>query len=262
MKTNLKTLKLIAIVFALFALPFNALASAFDLYLCGTGTASLLPDLTVTGTLKTNDIVVWQEFNATTDAPMGTATQLTVTANGVAPAFSLPALGTGAHNYKVFVISASANSCSGDVSDPFKIYALPAPTITLAAPTLTFCESGSNTALTNSVITATAAALATELTDVSYEFVWTATKDAAAVADVTTVGSIGAISPTAVNVNTFTLDNTAGHGAYIFKAKINYKVSAGTLKGDSGNGCVVESAASPTIDVTAKPAKPTIRIAP
>ncbi|MBC8984424.1 hypothetical protein H9X96_01390 [Pedobacter sp. N36a] len=262
MKTKFKTLKLIAIAVTLFALPFNASASAFDLYLCGGGTASLLPDVTVTGTLKVNDIVVWQEFNATTDVPMGTATQLTVTANGVAPSFPLPALGTGAHNYKVFVISASANSCSGDVSDAFKIYALPAPTITLAAPTLTFCESGSNTALTSSVITATAAALATELTDVSYEFVWSATKDANAVGDVTTVGTIDPILPASLNVNTFTLNNTAGHGAYIFKAKINYKVAAGTLKGDTGTGCIVESGASPTINVTAKPAKPIIRIAP
>ncbi|MBB2151223.1 hypothetical protein [Pedobacter gandavensis] len=260
MKTNFKPLRLAAVAFALFALPFNALADSFDLYLCGTGTASLIPDATVTATLKAGDILVWQEWNPAGDTPIGTVTQVNVTTNATAPSFPLPALATGAHNFKVFVISASPNSCSGDVSPAFKIYSLPVPTVALTAPVTSFCEENSN-AVRSAVITATALSLATVLSDVSYEFTWTATKNAAAVGNVTTIGEIGAIT-TPVNVNTFTLNSSATKGDYVFIATVKYKVASGTLKSDAGTGCVGTSTASPTITVTPKPATPTIVIAP
>ncbi|WP_316841126.1 hypothetical protein [Pedobacter gandavensis] len=261
MKTTLKKLSLVAVAFTLFALPFNALADSFDLYLCGTGTAGLIPDATVTASLKANDQLIWQEFNAAGTTPIGSATPINVVTNGVAPPFTVTGLSVGAHYYKVHVVTSSPTSCSGDVSPAFNVYSLPAPGVSLAAPTATFCEAGSNTGLTGSIITATATALAPILSDVSYEFTWTATKDAGVVGDVTTIGAIGAIT-TPVNLNTFTLNNTAGHGAYIFKAAVKYKVAAGTLRSDTGTGCVAESAASPTITVTPKPATPTIVIAP
>lgn len=260
MKTNLKTLKHLAIAFTLFALPFNAIADSFDLYLCGSGTAGLIPDVAVTGTLKANDQLIWQEFTSA-GVPTGSATTITVVTNAVAPPFTVTGLAVGAHYYKVHVVTASANSCAGDVSPAFNVYSLPAPGVALAAPTTTFCAENSNATLNSSVITATATALAPILTDVSYEFTWTATKDAGVVGDVTTIGAIGAIT-TPVNVNTFTLNNTAGTGAYIFKAAVVYKVSTGTLRGDTGVGCTAESAASPTITVTPKPGTPTIVIAP
>ncbi|WP_316820717.1 hypothetical protein [Pedobacter gandavensis] len=265
MKTNLKNLKLIAIAFSLFALPFNALADSFDLYLCGTGTAGLIPDPTVTGTLKANDQLIWQEFTSA-GAPTGSATTVTVVTNAVAPPFTVTGLAVGAHYYKVHVVTASANSCAGDVSPAFNVYSLPAPGVALGAPTNTsFCAENSNATLNSSTITATATALAPVLSDVGYEFTWTATKDAGsgavAVADVTTVGSIAAIT-TPVNVNSFTLNSTAGSGAYVFKAAVKYKVSSGTLRGDNGTGCTAESAASSTITVTPKPGTPTIIIAP
>lgn len=260
MKTNLKTLRLAAVAFALFALPFNALADSFDLYLCGTGTAGLIPDGTVTPTLKANDQLIWQEFNAAGTAPIGSATLITVLTDGVAPPLTITGLAVGGHYYKVHVVTSSPTSCSGDVSPIFNVYSLPAPGVALAAPTTAFCEANSNTGLGSSVITATATALDPLLSDVGYVFTWTATKDATAVDDVTKIGDIAAIT-TPVNVNTFTLNNTAGKGAYVFKASVTYKVSAGTLRSGTNAGCVAESAASPTITVTPKPATPTIVIA-
>lgn len=262
MKTNFKTLKLIAIAFTLFAVPFNALADSFDLYLCGAGTAGLSPDLAVTATLKANDQLIWQEFTSA-GVPTGSPTTVNVATDGVAPPFTVTALAVGAHYYKVHVVTANPTSCAGDVSPAFNIYALPAPGVTLAAPTTTFCEANSNPTLQSSVITATATALAPILSDVTYGFTWTATKDAAAVADVTTIGAISALDPLAVNINKFTLNNTAGKGAYIFKAAVQYVIPAGkgTFRGDNTAGCTAESAASPTITVTPKPGTPTIIIA-
>lgn len=264
MKTNLKTLKLIAIAFTLFALPFSASADAFDLYLCGAGTAGLSPDVAVTGTLKANDQLIWQEFSdAAGNTPIGNPTTVNVATDGVAPPFTVTGLAVGSHYYKVHVVTANPNACSGEVSDPFKVYSLPAPGVSLAAPTSTsFCEANSNPTTQNSVIIATATALAGVLTDVTYGFTWSGTKDAAAITDVTTIGTIAAIVPTAVNVNQYTLNSTAGKGAYIFKAAVNYVIPTGkgAFRGDTGIGCTAESAASPTINITPKPGTPTIII--
>ncbi|WP_316747777.1 hypothetical protein [Pedobacter gandavensis] len=259
MKTNFKTLRLVAVAFSLFALPFNALADTFELYLCGAGSANLTPDLVAIATLKAGDKLIWQEVNPD-DSPVGGASSIDVLTNGVAPLFPVTGLSVGAHYYKVHIISSSANSCSGDASPKFNVYSLPAPGVSIAAPTQAFCIGGSNPALTSSIITATATALDPKLTDVTYEFTWTGTKGGTALSPVTSVGTIAPI--TTVNENTFTLDNTAGVGNYIFKASVKYLIlpNKGTLKGDTGTGCTAESAATPTITVTPKPATPTIII--
>ncbi|ALL07417.1 hypothetical protein AQ505_19135 [Pedobacter sp. PACM 27299] len=263
MKTKFKTLSLIAITFILFALPFSSSAASFALYLCGGATAGLIPDAAVNATLKNGDKIMWQEFDAAGNTPIGSPITVTVAADATPLPFTVGSgLSVGAHYFKVFIIAVNPNNCSGDLSDPFSLYVLPTAAVAIGTPSQTsFCEANSNPTTQNSVLTATATALDAALTDVTYAFTWTATKDAAAVTDVTTIGAIGPVSP--VNVNTFTLNNTAGHGAYIFKAGVKYVIAPGNgvLKSPSDLGCPAESAASATITVTPKPGKPGIQIA-
>lgn len=255
MKTKFTNLRLIAVAFFLFALPFSVLADSYPLYLCGGATANLKPDVTVEAGLAVGDQVVWQEWS-TADAPIGTATPLSVTVAGTAPVFTVSnSLSTGEHRFKVFIISASPNTCSGDVSPAFSLYVLPEATLALGTPSnASFCQGASNPTTQSSVIPANATAIAAALTDVSYAYTWTATKGGVAVGDVSTIG--------VASGNTFTLNNTAGAGAYIFTASIKYVVAAGVLKSGDTNGCVKTSAPSSTITVTPKPATPTIMIAP
>lgn len=255
MKTKSTTLRLIAVAFFLFALPFSVLADSYPLYLCGGATANLKPDATVEATLAVGDKVVWQEWSLA-DLPIGTATELSVTTAGTAPVFTLSnSLSSGEHRFKVFIISAAPNTCSGDVSPSYNLYVLPEATVTLGTPSnASFCQGASNPTTQSSVIPANATAIAPALTDVSYTYTWTATKDGGAVTDVTTIG--------VASGNTFTLNNTAGAGAYVFTASIKYAVAAGVLKSSDSDGCVKTSGASSTITVTPKPSTPTIVIAP
>lgn len=251
MKTKLT--QLIIILMFLFALPAASFAASYPLYLCGGATANLKPDPTVEAALAVGDKVMWQEFQADGTTPIGTVVTLPVTVAGTAPAFTTStSLATGEHTYKVFVISASPNTCTGDVSDPFKLYVLPSAAVSIGAPTNpTYCEAASGTNQ-SSVLTATATpAIDPSLTDVSYTYTWTATKDASPVADVTTIGNQSA--------NVFTL-NTAVKGSYIFTVGIKYTIAAGqgTLKSADNNGCVQTSSASTPVVVTPKPGKPSI----
>jgi hypothetical protein len=251
MKTKITTFRLLTIAFVLFALPIGALAQTFPLYLCGDGTAILKPDATTTGTLKAGDKVVWQEFS-TADAPMNTATELTVITDGVAPDFQVggSGLSDGEHRYKVFIKTATV-SCSGDVSPALALYNLPDASVTLGAPSQsTFCEGGSHPTIQASTLTATATTINALLTDVSYVYSWTATKNTVAVADITTIGTQTA--------NTFTLNNLATAGSYVLTASIKYAVATGVLKSGDTLGCVKSSGASSAIVVSPKPSTPTI----
>jgi hypothetical protein len=248
MKTKINKIGLILML--LFVLPVATFAVSYPLYLCGGATANLKPDPTVEAALGVGDRVMWQEFDAS-GAPIGTVTPLTVTVAGTAPSFTtISTLSTGEHTYKVFVISASPNTCTGDVSDPFKLYVLPTASVSLGAPSNgNYCEAASGTNQ-SSVITATATpTIDASLTDVSYTYTWTATKDGSAVTDVTTIGTQA--------TNVFTM-NTNVKGSYIFTTAIKYTVASGTLKSADGNGCVHTSAPSTPIVVTPKPGKPTI----
>jgi len=246
--------KLSAILFLLFALPLGTFAAVnFPLYLCGGAIANLKPDATVTAALAVGDRVIWQEFDAA-DQPVGTATTITVTTAGTVDNFTTPgALSSGAHSYKVFVISAAPNTCTGDVSDPFSLYVLPTATVSLGTPSnANYCEAGGATS--SSVVTATIPTLDAAIgTDITFAYNWTATKDGAAVTPVTGVGGIGTAAD-----NVFTLSTTTT-GTYKLKLAINYAPAAGvTLKSGDGNGCVVTSTESSDIKVTPKPGKPTV----
>lgn len=248
------TMTKFGILVLLFVLPLGTFAAVnFPLYLCGGATANLKPDATVTAALAVGDRVIWQEFDAA-DQPIGTATTLNVTTAGTVGNFTTPVgLGSGSHSYKVFVISAAPNTCTGDVSDPFSLYVLPAATATLGTPSnANYCEAGGATS--SSVVTATVPALAAAIgTDITYNYDWTATKDGSAVTPVTGVGGIGSAAD-----NIFTLSTTTT-GTYKLKLSINYVPAAGvTLKSGDGNGCVVTSAESSDIKVTPKPGKPVV----
>jgi len=248
-----KLTQLSAILVFLFALPMATFAASYPLYLCGGATANLKPDPAVEAALAVGDQVMWQEFQTDGTTPIGTAVSLPVTVAGTAPAFTTAtSLATGEHTYKVFVISASPNTCTGDVSDPFKLYVLPSSSVSLGAPSnANYCEAASGTNQ-SSVITATASpAIDPSLSDVSYTYTWTATKDAAAVADITTIGSQA--------TNVFTL-NTTAKGSYVFTVGIKYTIAAGqgTLKSADNNGCVQTSSPSTPVVVTPKPGKPSI----
>ncbi|WEK20847.1 MAG: hypothetical protein P0Y49_06820 [Candidatus Pedobacter colombiensis] len=254
MKTKITTFRLLTIAFVLFTLPISALADSYPLYLCGDGTAILKPDATTTATLKAGDKVVWQEWTSA-DQPMGSATEVPVVTNGVAPDFQVggAALSKGEHRYKVFIKTADATSCSGDVSPALTLYNLPDASVSLGSPSQgSFCQGGSNPTVQSSIVTATATTIATALTDVSYEYTWTATKNTVAVGDLSTIG--------VQSGNTFTLNNLADAGTYVLTASIKYVVATGTGKLNSGDnkGCVKTSGASSSIVVTPKPATPTI----
>ncbi|MCD0490628.1 hypothetical protein LPB86_20490 [Pedobacter sp. MC2016-14] len=247
MKTKLT--KLGATLLCVFALQMSAFAVSYPLYLCGGATAALRPDATVTAALLPGDRIMWQEFQADGTTPIGTVTEIAVTTAATAPAYTTASgLATGAHVYKVFVISAAPNTCSGDVSDPFSLYVLPTSSVTLGAPTVAnYCEAGGSA--TSSVVTATPSTFDSSLTDVSFAFTWTATKDGAAVSDVTTVGTAAS--------NVFTI-NTTAVGEYTVKTSIAYTVSSGVLKSGDSAGCVQSSGSSTAVKVTAKPGKPVI----
>lgn len=255
MKTNRKNMKLLLLLAAIFALPFGTFAKDYPLYLCGGATVNLKPDATVLAALKVGDKVVWQEFS-TADVPMGTATTLTVVTDGAVPNFATDvALSVGEHHFKVFVISANPNNCSGDVSDPLELYVLPAKTLALGAPSAAvYCENAA-TASHLSTIVATPTPGQTLPANVGYAYTWSALKDASVTPiDGATIGTATSDATT----GTLTV-NTSDVGSYVIKASVKYTVpSTSTLKSGDSNGCDQASTNSQTIKVAPKPGKPTV----
>jgi plastocyanin len=237
-------------LFLLLGLTFSSYAQTYyQLYLCDAGTAKLRTPQEPT--LAVGDKVHWFVDGNPYGSPLeynGTAgsTDITVPAN----------LSVGLHNYTSSI--ESKDLCMGPLSDPFTVYKLPSKTIALNTPTNPkYC--GDVTGL-SSVITATATPGETLPDGVGYTFTWSATFNATAVPNITTIGTVTGNEPN-IN-NTFTL-NTTTAGTYVFNAKVVYTLltgNTGTLR--PTDGCEVSTTTSQTITVTPKPGKPTIELAP
>ncbi len=228
----------IVVLIALF-LQGKAFAQTYPVYLCGTATVTLKP---TSVTINTGDQIVWVETTSGSDVTVQTGT----TQNYTTPTN----LSLGEHSYKVYLVSASPNSCPGDASTVYKIYKLPTSTLSLATPSLPrYCE---NAGL-NSTMVATSAPTVTLPTGVSYNYTWTATKDGSSIAS-SSVGS----NATSGLTNTFTV-NTTTPGTYVLGVAANYAVPSGsTLKSSDSAGCSVTESTTNQVVVAPKPGQPTI----
>ena len=195
-------------------------------------------------TINPGDQVVW--VSTTTNTPVHTGTS-------ASPNFTTPTLAPGAHGYRVHILS--ADGCTGDASDEYKVYVLPSTTLALSNPSADeYCE---NATTRSSKIVASATAGATLPEKVTYSYTWQVEKNGASVADLSTVGNI------TTNINTLSSEfevTTATVGTYAISTKVHFTVPVGSvLKSNDNQGCV-ETTSPKQVTVTPKPGKPTITI--
>ncbi|TKB97158.1 hypothetical protein [Pedobacter cryotolerans] len=216
----------------------------YPVYLCDGGTANLHTPEEVG--LTNGDQVYWYLEGVEVDVKTfnGTANTTNITTPNN--------LGAGVHNYTNRI--KSKDGCWGDMSDAFPVYQLPTKTLALTKSIASYC--GSDASL-NSVITATTTPAQTLPDGIEYAYVWTATKNTAAVPSISTIGTDLASQSA---INTFTL-NTTDAGIYVFNATVKYVKTTGNtgaLKSGDSNGCEVTAATTQTVTVTPKPVRPTI----
>ncbi len=262
MKTTTKLLRMSAATALSLALATPSAMAQTDIYVCEDGTVIL--GYSGDYSLETGDEVVWQKWDTGTDAPDGAPTALTYSGDPTSVNFEVDGgdLGTvGAHHYRMYVIATDPNSCGSDLSDPVEVYKLPALTLALGAPSVDeYCEATTNPELNqpaSSDIIATTSPAETLPAGIPLVYAWTAEHDDVAVPDVNGIGSFTANNASATELtNTFTM-NTTTVGTYEFTATVTYaaQTSGGVLiKG----GCETASTNTQTVEVTAKPDKPTI----
>lgn len=219
----------------------------YPVYLCDNGTAKL--HMREEEDLVNGDQVYWYlegvEIPSSVKTYDGTTANLTdyVTPDNLSP---------GIHNYTNRI--KSKDGCWGEMSVAFKVYKLPSKTLELTTNKASYC--GSDATL-NSVITATTTPAQTLPDGIEYAYVWTATKNTAAVSSISTIGTDLASQSA---VNTFTL-NTTDAGIYVFNATVKYVKTidnTGVLKSGVNNGCEVTATVTQTVTVTPKPKTPTI----
>ncbi|WP_214225131.1 hypothetical protein [Pedobacter sp. B4-66] len=234
MNTKLKSLKLGIFMFLLFALPIGAFSQTVTAYLCGTGTATLVPDF---GTYipVNGDKIVWSEVGGgAVTYTVGTDPTLT---------FTTPSnLSNGDHKYTVHVIPLDQTVCPGSPSDEYLIHKLPGTTVALASPIANYCTD----APSRSVITATPAT--PPPAGVTLTYTWSATSGGSPV----TITDLG----TSVG-NVFTMKSGVTDGTYIFTAVAKYDTGSVPLKPTTS--CEYTSTTQ-SITVTAKPGKPTVTV--
>lgn len=251
MKTTITFLKLSAIVGLIFMLP-NILKAQESTptvaYLCGD--VELTLKFKMEGyTLNPNDVVYWQRFDD--DGPLAGSDPIERT--GANPDLVLENLTEAYYQYRVWVVSADPNTCTGDLSEPYEIHVLPTTTVELTTTSEEYCEAGT-TNVEKSVLTAEATPSSALPTGVSYVFDWSATQGSTDIEDLSTIGTEALVD---VYTSTFTM-TTVALGAYTFTAAANYDVPDDAFfKSEDTEGCVVESTPV-TVTVTPKPGQPTV----
>jgi hypothetical protein len=224
-----------------------------NVYLCNTGTATLVPhpENDVNGTYAATDTLIWKHtFNNVT-----TAVDTTV---GASPNYTTPNnLLAGEHSYTVEVKTAA--TCPSDISTAFKVYKLPSFSVSLANPTVAnYCTNGT----LGSVLVATVTPAASLPSDITMDYTWTISKTVNNATSAATLGDVGgAVTSNSSLTNTFTM-NTSTVGTYNFVVKAKYVSAANvTIKsGASAAGCEDTAVNSPNVIVSPKPEKPAIKI--
>ncbi|RYG19131.1 MAG: hypothetical protein EOO07_07460 [Chitinophagaceae bacterium] len=247
MKTTI-TRTILASLVLLLSLTFSSYAQTYyDVYTCGSATVKLRPQESI---INNGDKVHWyKEGTEVAGSPF------TYTTSGTAD-ITLPAavLSDGLNKYTTAI--ESAGGCLGDPSEPYTIYKLPNKTLALTKTVATYCGANSGSP-TGSVITATTTPAAPLPSGFEYAYAWTITETGTG-NPATPGNSNGSIT----DVNIYTM-NTATAGTYVFNATVKYvKTAANTgvfIQGDN-NGCEVTAAATQTVIVTPKPAKPSISV--
>lgn len=237
-----------------FLLLFTALCSSsafsqtYNLYLCNTATATLVPNV---ASYAAADSIIWKVTN-----PAGTETVALKTI-GTSPNYAIPTnLTTGLYSYTVTVKSAAG--CLGDPSVATTVYKLPAMTVDIAAPNnATYCTnaSGSSTILATAQLDA--GAVTALPSGITLNYVWSHSKDAGTYTASESV--IGTDNSGAGLTNTFTM-NTTVVGSYNFKVTANYVFGALVNRSSDNAGCETISTTVRNVVVAPKPTQPTITI--
>ena len=238
--TYLKTTLLLLIAIALSS---NSFAQTYGVYLCNTGTATIVPAGIVAG-----DQIVWEDT-------YGGNTTVLATTTFASPNFVTPTnLGTGEHSITARIQSAAG--CLGDPSDAVVIYKLPTITVALNDPSLaSYCTNASPAP--SSTILAESTPATTLPSGVTLNYTWSVSTDNGSTyaAAGSTVGSGASSSNTLTNTFTMTTTTVA---TYLFKVAVNYKVPSTSVLKDNG-GCSFDSGTKQVV-VSPVPTKPTITI--
>ncbi|HEY0057244.1 MAG TPA: hypothetical protein VGB63_17985 [Pedobacter sp.] len=227
----------------------TAFAQTYDLYLCNTATATLVPNA---ASYTTADSIIWKVTN-----PAGVESFALKTV-GTSPNYPIPTnLTTGLYSYTVTVKSAAG--CPGDPSTAKTVYKLPVMTVDIANPSVaTYCT---NATTPSSTIVATAQLDAGAVTSlpsgITLGYSWTHSKDLAAYTNSESV--IGTDNAGTALSNTFTM-NTTAVGSYRFRVTANYEFGSLVNRSSDNAGCASSSSTVRTVVVAPQPTQPTITI--
>lgn len=130
-------------------------ASAVNQIVTSGGTISMK---TSTAAAASDVVYQWYKIDAT-----GTKR---LVQSSTSSAYTETATGAGYYTYQLMMTN--ANQCSSEISDPFKVYVLPALSPSIAASSATICSNGSST----STLTANTGANSSSTNNYAYTYQW------------------------------------------------------------------------------------------